>query len=434
MRVLTAQGDFAPVPLAADFLGGLDPSSGIPLRQGFRSHRLVDGPGGSIRTARFAEIYKSNPWIWGAVQIKATGLSRFPLHVFEFDAGGERRRVRSDLPGTPGRPTGPEQLDRILRRPQPGWSRRKLLKRVMVDFGVYHDGLLEKLREGGVIVGLRHHQWGRVSPKISKDGTEVLYFELPDKRRLFPEDVVHLSADDDPDSPLGVSPISSLKWTNALYDAVGRYLMAYFKNQAAPSGHVELPPGSKRDTAKVVRQMISDFYAAPENAGKVLATLGKWTQVGATPDHSQVIELVRLSREEAATAYRIPPPVMGILDRAIKSNVKELGHQYVRDVLGPDAEMIETELESQLLPDMPSWRHTFVEFQMAELLRPDPVSEAAMLTNSGWMTIDEKRRTKNMSPLNIAGVTDVPTLLLDPGSKPLDAGAEVDADDDPDDF
>lgn len=35
------------------------------------------------------------------------------------------------------------------------------------------------------------------------------------------------------------------------------------------------------------------------------------------------VELAKLSRDEVSIAYNIPPPVLGIMDRPIKSNVSE---------------------------------------------------------------------------------------------------------------
>jgi capsid portal protein len=43
--------------------------------------------------------------------------------------------------------------------------------------------------------------------------------------------------------------------------------------------------------------------------------------------YGDLVELAHLSRDKVAAAYGIPPPVMGILDNAIKANVEELREQ-----------------------------------------------------------------------------------------------------------
>jgi hypothetical protein len=101
--------------------------------------------------------------------------------------------------------------------------------------------------------------------------------------------------------------------------------------------------------------------------------------------------------------------MLGILDRAIKSNVKELREQYIRDSVGPWANETEAEFQAQLIPAQPSWSSLFVEFQLAEQLRPD--LEARALVYQRLMSvfaIDEIRAFENLAPLDIAGVSDVP--------------------------
>lgn len=417
MQLLTTEGTYAPVPSAADFSGGQH----LTASQGARTIKLVDGPGGSARYARYIDIYRTNPWVYAAVNLKARALGRLPIHVFAFDADGNRQRIRSDLPRAPGRPTGPEQLDRLLRRPEPGVSRRNLLSGAMRDRSIFDNVLIEILKEndGSEVTGLRRHRWADVDPQLTRDGTDIIGFSVPDgtdrnprRRRMIPRDqAIHIT-EGDVDGPLGVSPIEAMQYTQALYDAVGRYLLSYFTNQASPSGHVKIDQkGDKAvEAAARVRRMILEAYASPENAGKVLVTSGEWKSIGETPEHSQVVDLIKYSREEAAAAFGIPQPLLGILDRAIMSNVKELRSFWTRDVLGPDADLFEQEFGVQLLPHMNSWVGLFVEFKLAEQLRPDPETEAEMLRNSSWLTIDEKRRIQNRQPLNIPGVTDVPIL------------------------
>src|SRR5690606_42068714 len=107
--------------------------------------------------------------------------------------------------------------------------------------------------------------------------------------------------------------------------------------------------------------MLEEVYASPENAGKILVTSGKWQTTSESPEHSEVVELIRLSREEVAAIYSVPPPVLGILDRAIMANVKELRSQYVRESVGPLATEMESELMAQLIRPVPSWRNLFAE-------------------------------------------------------------------------
>src|SRR4051794_11552524 len=86
-----------------------------PQRNGNSLIQLAMLPGGTPNYATFAKIYRSNPWVYAAVQAKAMALSRLPLYIYELDSQGNRRRVRGDLPGSLGRPSTGQALDNLLR-------------------------------------------------------------------------------------------------------------------------------------------------------------------------------------------------------------------------------------------------------------------------------------------------------------------------------
>lgn len=379
---------------------------------------------GVKRWATYREIYLTNPWVWAAVNLQARGMARLPLGVFERDAEGDKQRIRSDVPGASSSPG--VELDRLIQTPQDGVSRGGKIGATIRDKLIYGNGLwtLERPAPGLRPTAAIRRPWRKVARVQTDADDRPLYYELTrrpgdlEPRRFLPADVVHFGLGSD-EGALGISPLSSCRATLALHNAVVRHLLGYFGNSARTSGHLavdKLTPSK----AKEIRDMITEVYTSPENAGKVLVTSGKWEATSDSPDHSQVVELIMLSREETAAAYGIPPPILGILDRAIKSNVKELREQYVRDGLGPLAADTEDELQAQLLYPAPAWQTLFTEFQLAEQLRPDLEARALVYQRSSfWLTIDDIRKLENLPPLRIAGVTDVPWSVS--GSQPISA-------------
>jgi phage portal protein BeeE len=65
-----------------------------------------------------------------------------------------------------------------------------------------------------------------------------------------------------------------------------------------------------------------------------MVTSAEWQALSADPQASNIVELAKLSREEIAAAFQVPPPILGILERAIRANVTELRSQFLRDVVG----------------------------------------------------------------------------------------------------
>jgi phage portal protein BeeE len=61
-----------------------------------------------------------------------------------------------------------------------------------------------------------------------------------------------------------------------------------------------------------------------------------------------------LRREVCAAAYHIPQPMVGILDHATFSNIKEQHKHTYQDTLGPWMENIQQEIERQHIPADPA--------------------------------------------------------------------------------
>lgn len=389
----------------------------------FGDIRMI-GSRGVARYATYRAIYLTNPWVYSAVNKLARDIARMPIHVFQLLENGERVRVRGDLP-TVGAPSAGAQLDQLLSTPL-GWSRFAFWLGTVTDRLVYGNALWLPVREDRGVVGLRRERWRNVRwVEEGSDGLPLWYDLSADgrgfgpSRRVSADDVVHFGRGTDPESAIGVSPIESCHYTIALYEGVVRHLIAYFENSAQPSGHIEVE-NLTEDKAKLIRKMIQEAYASPENAGKVLITSGKWQSRSETPEHARVVELIKLSREETAAVYGVPPPVLGILDNAIMSNVKELRSEYVREGLGPWASEFESEIMAQLIQPVQRWRHMFVEFELAERLRPDMEARSQVHQRTRhMMSIDEQRRIENLQPLSIPGVTDVP--WVDSGAMPVSA-------------
>lgn len=407
------------------------------------------GSRGIARAGTYRLIYLTNPWIYAAVNKLAKDGSRLPLHFLELDAEGMPERVRGDLPTNPGRRLAGQQLDRIMQQPDPRKSQVAMWRGTWVDRLVSGNALWEVLRPGGggAPNGFRRIAWRDVQRVLDDvQGDPILYdvahrswdgFGSSRPRQLSPDEVVHFGRGLDPDGSVNVSPLEACRYTIALYEGVVRHLVAYFANQARPSGVVSVENLS-RETADLIRELIEEAYTSPENAGKVLVTSGKWDSASDTPEVSRVVELIRLSREEAVTVYGVPPPSVGILEQAIKSNVAELREQYGRDGLGPIVAEFESEIKAQVCSLAPGWRDLIPRFELAEVLRPDPEALAKVLKDEmDVATTDERRKFLGLPPLQIKGVTDQPwvasgALPLEKAAaaKPATAGFSV-ADDEP---
>jgi hypothetical protein len=166
-----------------------------------------------------------------------------------------------------------------------------------------------------------------------------------------------------------------------------------------------------------MREQFRQLYTSPENAGKVIVTTGDFQPITAEASQSQIIELTKLSREEIAAVYRIPAPVLGILDNAIKANVKELREQNVRDALGAYAPAIEDDMRAQIVSPMAIYDGLYVEFDLDAHLRPDLEGMGSLFVNmEKTITTNERRGMLNLPKLD---APEADTVASTPGSEYL---------------
>ena len=107
----------------------------------------------------------------------------------------------------------------------------------------------------------------------------------------------------------------------------------------------------------------------------------------------------KLNREEAAALYQIPLPMVGILDHATFSNIREQHKHLYMDCLGPILEMIVSDLELQLLRDFDDPDDHYLEFNIAAKLAGSFEEQATAiqkLTGGPVMTRDEGRARLNL--------------------------------------
>lgn len=329
---------------------------------------------GEMRLASFAAVYRSNPWVYTCSRLITSQIGRLPLHSFTLLSDGHMERVRGDLPGQIGRPGPGQQLDNLLNNPSPGMSRSRLVRRTVSDLTIYGNALWTIDRNAaGLPIAVWHVPWRFV---IAHGGEKspIVSYEIrgwAGKNVYSPDDVVHFMGGDDAEQPIGISPLAPLRYTLRLLDAIQRHLGAYFGNAARPSGLLEVGPDTSKENLEDLRETIKQLYTSPENAGKVLVTSAHWQTMASNNNEADIVNLVKLSREEVMGCYQIPPPLAGILDNAIKSNVVELREQLMRDVIGPWAESLESEVQAQLIGSTPAWKGLMVKFDFGEVLRPN---------------------------------------------------------------
>ncbi len=342
----------------------------------------------------YATLYRTQPNVRTCVDFLARNIAQLGLHVFQRVSETDRKRLR-DHP-----------LAALIRKPNPWTTRYRLIESLMGDLGIYFNAYWLKVKSGDGIALLRvppqyvTPAGGLVPTRYEIDlGSKVL--------KPTPDQIVHFRGYNPESSIQGLSPLETLRRILAEEFASGDYREYFWRNAARMGGFVERPadaPEWSTDERERFRQQFEALYSGGANSGKtaILEDGMSWKQGTFSAQESEYLAGRKLTREECARGYHIPLPMVGILDHATFSNIKEQHKNLYQDCLGPWLAMIEEDVELQLLSDLDNSGDVYCEFNIAEKLQGSFEEQTqAMQSAVGrpWMTPDEARARFNMPSL-----------------------------------
>jgi hypothetical protein len=251
--------------------------------------------------------------------------------------------------------------------------------------------------------------------------------------RLDPDQVVHFHGYDPDDLRKGSSPIEALRSMLAEEFEATRSREQMWRNGGRMSGVLKRPSDApKWDPTSRARfgESWKAYTAGGGSAGgtPILEDGMEYEQIALDPSKAQYIEARKLTREEVAAAYHIPLPMVGILDHATFSNIKEQHQQLYQDTLGPWLTMIQEEIALQLIPDLPDSEDVYVEFNLQEKLRGSFEEQASQLqtaVGAPWLLRNEARARMNLPAIDGGDELITPlNVLVGDMASPTDTAPE----------
>jgi HK97 family phage portal protein len=371
------------------------------------------------RVVSFAKIFATQPWVAAAVMRLLTWSARVPLKVYERTGENDRRRL------------GPLEhpLAASVITPWPRGSQAQLVQALLGPMLV-HGTSLTQLEQGAKNrIRFIPADWRAVTP-IEPTFNEIAGWkvnEAVDERVITFDTALQVSYWS-PIGAMGISPLQQLGTTLAIEDAAQRYQKAMLANSARPPSAIQtskeflgLDVKKQDEMLANLREDVTSIYGGPDNAGTpaLLPPGLEWEIVGHTAVEAELIDQRKVAREEVAAVYMIPPPMIGILDKATYSNIAVQRQMAYTDSLGPPLVMAEQAINAILVEGLLREPEIYVEFDFAGVLRGDLVKEIEALRAAigiGLMTPNEGRTVLNRPPSDQAGANELwmPTNNLAP--------------------
>ena len=374
----------------------------------------------------YAHLYRSQPQIRTVVSFLARNIAQLGLHTYRRVSDTDRERL-TDHP-----------MARILSAPGAQLTRYRLIERLVCDIAIYDVAYWVKVRmDSGELLGVIPIPPSRM--QIEGDNwlqpEKFTVYGSKGDLELTPDQVVHFHGYDPVDLRFGSSPIDALRSLLAEEFEASRAREQMWRNGGRLSGVLRRPADAPA-WAPEARARFKEGWRAFTSAGgaaggtPILEDGMEYEQLALDPAKAQYIEARKLTREEVAAAYHIPLPMVGILDHATFSNIKEQHQQLYQDTLGPWLQMIQEEIGLQLIPDLPDADGVYVEFNLQEKLRGSFEEQAQQLqtaVGAPWLTRNEARARMNLpqidggsdliTPLNVlvGGMASPTDTAPDPG-------------------
>ena len=334
--------------------------------------------------------------VYSCVRILSEAVAGLPLHLYKYtDSGGKAMALDHPL------------YHLLHDEPNPEMSSFVFRETLMTHLLLWGNAYAQIIRNGkNEIVALYPLMPNKMT--VDRDEAGRLYYTyyrgsdeaIKDKDfavTLHSSDVLHIPGLGF-DGLVGYSPIAMAKNAIGMAIACEEYGAKFFANGAAPGGVLE-HPGTIKDPQRV-RESWQSTFGGSGNANKiaVLEEGMKYTPIGISPEQAQFLETRKFQINEIARIFRVPPHMVGDLEKSSFSNIEQQSLEFVKYTLDPWVIRWEQSIQRSLLSADEKSRY-FVKFNLEGLLRGDYQSRMngyAIGRQNGWMSANDIRELENL--------------------------------------
>ena len=298
--------------------------------------------------------------VYACVRVIAETIASLPFHVYETTDEGSRKATEHPLYRLIHDEPNKEMTSFILR------------ETLLAHLLLYGNAYCQIIRTG-------RDKIDSIYPllpdkvEVDRDAGGLLtytYTTSDGKRwRLEPRDVLHIPGLGF-DGVMGYSPIALEKSAIGLGIAAEEYGSKFFSNGARPSG-ILTHPNTVKDPA-ALRASWNAAYGSSSNASRVAVLEEGMTFVPLSlpNNEAQFLETRKFQVAEICRIFRVPPHMIGDLDRATFSNIEHQSIDFAVHTIRPWLVRIEQAVNRALFSEKEKGRF-YVQFNLDGLMRGD---------------------------------------------------------------
>ncbi|MFM1525129.1 phage portal protein [Helcococcus bovis] len=328
--------------------------------------------------------------VYSCVRILSETLASLPLHVYETTEVGNKKATSHSLYHLLHDEPNPEMTSFIFR------------ETLMTHLLLWGNAYAQIIRNGkGDVIGLYPLMPDKM--KVDRDEHNTIFYEYQSgdgkKVLLTTQDVLHIPGLGF-DGLVGYSPIAMAKNAIGMSIAAEEYGAKFFSNGATPSGILE-HPGTVKNAESLRESWMRGFSGSNSHKVAILEEGMKYTSISISPNEAQFLETRKFQINEIARIFRVPPHMVGDLEKSSFSNIEQQSLEFVKYTLDPWVIRFEQAINRRLLKENEKSTY-YVKFNVDGLLRGDYQSRMngyAVGRQNGWMSANDIRALENLDKI-----------------------------------
>lgn len=332
--------------------------------------------------------------VYSCVRILSEAIASLPLHLYKYTDTGTAKATDHLLYFLLHDEPNPEMTSFVFR------------ETLMTHLLLWGNAYAQIIRNGkGEVIALYPLMPDRMNVDRDESGQIVYEYMVSNEDapinkdstvKLSPADVLHIPGLGF-DGLVGYSPIAMAKNAIGLAIATEEYGSKFFANGATPSGILEFP-GTVKEPERVRESWNKGFGGTNTHKVAILEEGVKYSPISISPNEAQFLETRKFQIDEIARIFRVPPHMIGDLEKSSFSNIEQQSLEFVKYTLDPWVSRWEQSIKRTLLSPDEKMSY-FAKFNVDGLLRGDyqsRMSGYAIGINNGFMCPNDIRTLENM--------------------------------------
>ena len=279
--------------------------------------------------AAVREGYSASLWAYAAINKKAKAAASVPWYVYRQRPDGTYEKLEN------------HPLQQLIDKPNPFTSRNAMIERLIMQLDLAGNSLHHIVTVGGTAVELWNINPDLIEPISDQrefiKGYKVKGFRGQSPIEVGAGEILHTMYVDPSNPYWGIAPLQvAARTVDTEIEAVNWNKVA-LQNRAVTDGIFSIKEPLNQQQYNELRRQVREQHQGAESARApwILGAGAEWQQMSLSPADMDFIEGRRMTREEIVAIFQVPPPLVGILDKANYSNMQEARRVFWLDTIIP---------------------------------------------------------------------------------------------------